>query len=84
MYYVYIVRCADNSLYCGQTNDLERRIKQHNSASVRAAKYTKSRQPVALVYSEEYPSLSEALKREAAVKKLSKEKKEALISGNPV
>jgi predicted GIY-YIG superfamily endonuclease len=82
MYHVYIVRCADNSLYCGQTSDLERRIKQHNSASVRAARYTKSRRPVVLVYSEQYSSLSEALKREAAVKKLSKQKKEALVSGN--
>lgn len=84
MYYVYIVRCADDSLYCGQTTDLERRIKQHNSSSVRAAKYTKSRQPVILVYSEQYQTLSDALKREAAVKKLTKEKKEALISGNRV
>jgi len=79
VYYFYILRCADNTLYCGRTNNLERRIKEHNSGKTRSAKYTKVRRPVILVYSEKFQTLSEALKREYAVKQFTKIKKEALI-----
>jgi Predicted endonuclease containing a URI domain len=81
MYYVYILRCSDNSLYCGQTSDLERRIKEHESDSPRSAKYLRSRRPVKLVYSEKYRNLSSALKREIEIKKYPKAKKEALVNG---
>ena len=79
MYYFYIVRCSDNTLYCGQTNNLEKRIKEHNSSSLRSAKYTRSRKPVKLVYFEKYPTIQLAMKREYEVKKLTKAKKEELI-----
>ncbi len=81
MFYFYILRCSDNTLYCGQTNNLETRIKEHNSSKVRGAKYTKARKPVKLVYSEKYPTLQVAMKRERQIKKLTKAKKEALING---
>ncbi len=74
-----MVRCADNSLYCGMTNNLEKRVKEHNSPGARGAKYTRAKQPVYLVYSEEYESVGEALKREAQVKKWQKDKKERLV-----
>ena len=79
MYYVYILRCSDNSLYCGQTNNLERRIKEHNSDKFKSAKYTKGRRPVKLVYFEKYQTVNEALKREYEIKKLPKTKKEILV-----
>ena len=82
MFYFYIVRCSDNSLYCGQTNNLETRIKEHNSSQNRGAKYTKAHKPVKLVYFEKYPSLQLAMKREWQIKKWTKAKKEALVSGN--
>jgi len=78
-HYVYILRCSDNSLYCGQTNNLERRIEEHNFNKVKSAKYLRAKKPVKLVYSEEYNSLSEALRREYEIKKLTKVNKEALI-----
>lgn len=78
MYYFYIVRCSDNSLYCGQTNNLERRIKEHNESS-KGAKYTRAKKPVKLVYSEEYPDIQSAMKREYEVKKWPKAKKEDLV-----
>ena len=77
-----MVRCFDNSLYCGQTNNLERRIKEHNSLGSKSAKYTKARCPVELVYSEEYPTLQLAMKREYELKQWTKAKKEALILEN--
>ena len=57
MYFFYIVRCSDNSLYCGQTNNLQKRIDEHNSSKTKSAKYTKIRRPVKLVYFEEYATL---------------------------
>jgi putative endonuclease len=81
IYYFYIVRCSDNTLYCGQTNDLDKRIKEHNSSKTRSAKYTKTRRPVILVYSEKFETLQEAMKREWQVKNWTKTKKEALIRG---
>ena len=77
MYYVYMLKCADGSLYTGYTNDLQKRVDAHNSG--RGAKYTKSRLPVRLVYSEEHESKSSALKREAEIKKLTRSQKERLI-----
>jgi len=79
MYYFYILRCADNSLYCGQTNDLKRRVREHNSSKSKSAKYTKSKRPVELVYSEKYSTLQQVMKRELEVKKWPKIKKEALV-----
>ncbi len=76
-WHVYILRCADNTLYTGVTTDIERRIHEHNIKSS-GAKYTKAKRPVTLVYSEAVPNRSAALKREAAIKKLSKREKENL------
>lgn len=81
-YYFYILRCKDNSLYCGQTNDLERRVREHNFDKKRSAKYLRGKTPARLVYFEEFPTKSEALKREAEIKKWAKNKKEALVGNN--
>ena len=80
MYYLYILRCLDNSLYCGQTKDLQRRVKEHNFDNIKSAKYTKGRRPVKLVYFEKYKTLSKVLKREFEIKKMTKTQKEKLIS----
>lgn len=77
VHYVYMAECCDGSLYTGWTTDVEERIKMHNSG--RGAKYTRSRLPVRLVYWERLSDKSEALKRECAIKKLRRGKKEALI-----
>lgn len=77
LHFVYIVQCADGTLYTGWTTDLERRLQLHNSG--RGAKYTRGRGPVSLLYSQRMESKSDALKREAAIKKLSRAKKLALI-----
>jgi len=68
MYYVYIVECADETLYTGIATELARRVEEHNS-SEKGAKYTRARRPVTLVYSEEYPDRSTASKREYEIKK---------------
>lgn len=75
--FTYILRCADGTLYCGWTNHLEERVKAHNEG--RGAKYTKSRRPVTLVYYETFATRQEAMKREWAVKHLSRKEKMALI-----
>ena len=75
--YVYIVRCADGTLYTGWTTDVEKRVAVHNSG--RGAKYTRSRRPVVLVYFEEFDGKAEAQKREYAVKRLTRQEKEKLI-----
>ena len=75
--YAYILRCADGSLYSGWTNDPEKRLKAHNNGT--ASKYTRSRRPVEMVYIEGFYSQSEAMKREAALKKLTREQKLTLI-----
>ena len=77
MNYTYILRCADGSLYCGWTNHLDKRIEAHNAG--KGAKYTKGRRPVTLVYYEEFATREEALKREAAIKKLSRREKLKLL-----
>ena len=79
MFYFYILRCSDNSLYCGQTNNLKRRIREHNFDKNKSAKYLRGKTPVQLVHFEKYPTLQEAMKREVEVKKWPKVKKEALI-----
>ena len=73
MHYVYVLRCADDTLYTGWTTNLNKRIQAHNDK--KGAKYTKSRTPVALFYYEEFETKSEALKREAAIKKLPRSEK---------
>jgi len=77
-WFVYMLRCIDNSLYTGITTNVVRRVKEHNGEKS-ATRYTRARQPVALVYQESVESRSEALKREAQLKKLSKQQKEALL-----
>lgn len=75
----YILLCADGTLYTGWTNDLQKRIAAHNAG--RGAKYTRGRRPVTLLYSEECASKREAMSREAAIKKLSHERKLLLSEG---
>lgn len=79
MFYFYIVRCSDNSLYCGQTNNLQKRINEHNFDKSKTSKYTRARRPVHLEYFEEYHTLQLAMKREWQVKKWTKTKKETLV-----
>ena len=78
-YFVYILQCADDTLYTGITTDIERRVEEHNSSD-KGAKYTKLRRPVALVYSEESEDRSSASKREYAIKKLTRAQKLELIN----
>ncbi|MGN0658505.1 MAG: GIY-YIG nuclease family protein [Emergencia sp.] len=78
MNYAYMVRCSDGSLYAGWTNDLEKRIRCHNEG--KGARYTRSRLPVELVYYETFDTKEEAMRREAAIKKLSKARKELLVA----
>jgi predicted GIY-YIG superfamily endonuclease len=75
--FVYILRCADGTYYTGITKDVERRCQQHNAGT--ASRYTRSRRPTKLIYQEPYPSQSEALKREAAIKALTRQQKVALL-----
>lgn len=77
-YYVYILSCADDTLYVGSTNNLEKRVIQHNTAKA-GAHYTKIRRPVTVAYSETVQTLSEALRREAEIKRWRREEKLALI-----
>ena len=79
-WYVYILQCADNSLYTGITTDVKRRVSEHNHDNKLAAKYTRVRRPVKLVYQEELKSRSLATKREMEIKKLKREKKEIFFS----
>jgi predicted GIY-YIG superfamily endonuclease len=76
-WFVYILRCSDGSLYTGITKEARRRCEQHNAGT--ASRYTRSRLPVALVYQERQASRSLALKREAAIKAMSRLEKESLI-----
>ncbi len=78
MNYTYILCCADGTLYTGWTTNLEKRVLLHNAG--KGAKYTKSRRPVTLVYFETFPTREEAMRREAAIKRLSKAQKLALLS----
>ena len=78
MHYIYIVECSDKTLYTGYTNDLEKRIETHNAK--KGAKYTRGRTPVTLKYYEEYDNKVDAMKREAQIKKMRKEKKLKLLN----
>ena len=78
MYYLYILKCADKTLYTGITTDLKRRITEHNSSKL-GAKYTSSRRPVKMVYLKKFKNRSFASKEEASIKKLKKNKKLELI-----
>lgn len=82
--YTYIVKCRDSSLYTGWTNDLERRIREHNTG--KGAKYTKSRRPVVLAYFEAFETRQEAMSREYAIKRLKRADKLKLLESedNPV
>ncbi len=77
-WHVYLLRCADDSLYTGITNDLLRRVEQHNAGV--AARYTRARRPVVLVYQEPAENRSSALKREYAIKQLTRSQKQDLIA----
>lgn len=77
--YTYLLTCRDGSFYCGWTNHLKERVKAHNEG--RGAKYTKSRRPVSLAYYEVFATKEEAMKREWAIKKLSRREKERLVEG---
>ena len=79
MWTVYLLRCHDGSLYTGITNDLAARLSRHRAGT--ASAYTRSRRPVRLVYQERQPSRSAALKREAALRRLSRAAKLALLDG---
>jgi putative endonuclease len=76
-HFVYLLYCKDNTLYCGYTNNLKKRILAHNSK--KGSKYTRGRLPVKLIYVEELSSKSNALKREYQIKQLSRKEKEDLI-----
>lgn len=78
MNYVYIVECRDGSWYTGWTNDVERRLKAHNGG--KGAKYTKSRLPVRLIYTEGYETAVEAQRREWQIKRLTRAQKEMLVN----
>lgn len=77
MNYTYILKCSDNTLYTGWTNDLEKRLKAHNAG--KGAKYTKTRLPVEIVYYESFENKIDAMKREYAIKQLSRKEKLKLI-----
>lgn len=78
-YFIYILRTSSNTLYIGQTNNLEKRVKEHKNKTSKSAKYIKYFDSYELVYYEEYGSRIEAMRREFQLKKWSKAKKEALI-----
>lgn len=78
--YTYIVKCHDNTLYTGWTTDLDKRMAAHNSG--KGAKYTKSRIPVELIYYEQFTDKREAMRREYAIKQLTRKEKECLIHLN--
>lgn len=79
MNYTYILKCKDGTYYTGWTNHLEKRIQDHNDG--KGAKYTKARRPVELVYWEKFVTKEEAMKREYAIKQMTRKKKEKLIKG---
>lgn len=82
MFYIYILRTSSNTLYVGQTNNLVKRLREHQLKKSKSAKYMRSYSSFEMVYSEPYPTRSEAMKREWQIKQWSKAKKEALIKGD--
>ncbi len=81
-FFVYILRTSSNTLYIGQTNNLEKRLQEHKNKSSKSAKYLRRFSSFALVYKEEYKTRGQALRREYQLKKLTKIKKEALVEGD--
>ena len=81
-YFVYILKCSDNTLYTGITTDLDRRVKEHNGEGKLGAKYTKIRRPVELIYTSEHIGRSDASKEEMRIKKMTRKEKEELIFNN--
>lgn len=79
-WYVYIVCCSDGSLYTGIAKNVPERVAQHNNHNTLAAKYTRGRRPVTLVYKESLKSRSEAAKRECEIKRMNRQKKQALLT----
>ena len=77
-HYAYILRCADGTLYTGWTTDLQRRVDAHNAG--KGAKYTRARRPVELCYYESFATAGEAMQREAAIKKLTRQQKLSLVA----
>jgi len=82
MNYVYILECADGTLYTGWTTDIQKRVQTHNAG--KGAKYTRSRRPVKLVYTETFESKSDALRREYQIKQLSRAQKLLLLKMNKI
>lgn len=80
MNYTYLLECADGSLYCGWTNDLEKRLASHNNGT--GAKYTRCRRPVSLIYYEAFETKHEAMHREAMIKQMTRQEKLMLIHQN--
>lgn len=83
-YYVYILRTSLNTLYIGQTNNLERRLKEHQSKSPKSARYVRCFESVELVYAEYQKTRADAMRRERELRKLTKTKKEELVAKKPV
>ncbi|HEX7952135.1 MAG TPA: GIY-YIG nuclease family protein [Burkholderiales bacterium] len=84
MWFIYIVRCADDSLYTGICKDVARRVEEHNSSRLLAASYTRSRRPVTLVYSEAADTRSAAARREYEIKRMTRQGKDELVkAGRP-
>lgn len=81
-YYVYMLLCSDRTFYTGTSNNVQKRVATHNSG--KGAKYTKVRRPVQLMYTEKLANKSEALKREIAIKKLTRRQKESLLKSNGI
>lgn len=82
MYYVYILRTSSNTLYTGQTKNLEKRLKEHQEKSIKSAKYIRYFDSFELVYSQAFPSRTKAMQREFQLKKLTKREKEVLVLEN--
>ncbi|MFA5531257.1 MAG: GIY-YIG nuclease family protein [Thiohalomonadaceae bacterium] len=80
-WHVYVVRCADDTLYTGIARDVQRRLQEHNGLAPRGARYTRGRRPVRLCHVESFHSRAEAARREAAIKKMSRRQKDVLITG---
>jgi len=76
--YTYLLECGDGTLYCGWTNDPDRRLRAHNAGT--GAKYTRTRRPVRMVYLEAHETRQEAMRREARIKRMSRERKLELIA----
>ena len=79
-WYVYMVRCADESLYTGVTTDIERRLREHNECNRTGARYTRARRPVTLAWSESHTDRVQATRREAAIKRFTRRAKDRLIA----